>query len=299
MPTRTFPCLQPVDLQATLAPLWFGHRDATIRLATDRVVRAWRTPAGAATLAVRRHSDRFEAEAWGPGADWALEQAPAFVGLGDEPWRFRPSDPIVARAHRRRPGLRIARTGTVADVLVPTILAQKVTALEAAQAWLRMTGRWGEPAPGPLPGLRLAPAAEVLAAQPYWAFHRLGVERRRAVTIIDAARRIDRLEEALALAPAAALTRLTAFPGIGPWTASIVLRLAGGDPDAVEVGDYHLPNLVAWNLAGEPRGDDARMLELLEPFRGHRGRVLRLLTLEGRRAPAYGPRLAPHGVERL
>ena len=71
-------------------------------------------------------------------------------------------------------------------------------------------------------------------------------------------------------------------------------RLAVEDPsaddDAVPVGDLHVPNAVAWNLAGEPRGDDDRMLELLEPYRPQRGRVLRLILLAGRRAPARGPR---------
>jgi 3-methyladenine DNA glycosylase/8-oxoguanine DNA glycosylase len=70
-----------------------------------------------------------------------------------------------------------------------------------------------------------------------------------------------------------------------------VVRLAYGDPDVVTVGDYHLPNQVAYALAGQPRGDDARMLELLEPFRGHRGRVCQLIVAGGVRAPRYGPRM--------
>src|SRR5205085_797850 len=72
---------------------------------------------------------------------------------------------------------------------------------------------------------------------------------------------------------AEATRRLTTLRGIGPWTAAEVVRVAYGDPDAVSVGDYHIPNTVAWALAGEPRGDDARMLELLEPFRQARGPV--------------------------
>ena len=55
-----------------------------------------------------------------------------------------------------------------------------------------------------------------------------------------------------------------------------------GDPDAVPTGDLHLPHEVAWALAGEESADDARMLELLEPFRGHRFRLLRLLLAAGR-----------------
>ena len=70
-----------------------------------------------------------------------------------------------------------------------------------------------------------------------------------------------------------------------------MVRIVYGDPDAVSVGDYHIPNTVAWALAGEPRGDDARMLELLEPFRGHRGRVCVLLAAAGIAAPRFGPRM--------
>ena len=89
----------------------------------------------------------------------------------------------------------------------------------------------------------------------------------------------------------AAYRRLRALPGIGPWTAAEVAMRALGDPDAVSVGDFHLPNLVAFALAGEARGDDARMLDLLEPYRGHRGRVIRLLEASGLRPPVRGPHL--------
>jgi hypothetical protein len=62
------------------------------------------------------------------------------------------------------------------------------------------------------------------------------------------------------------------------------------------VGDFHLPNVVAFALAGEVRGDDRRMLELLEPWRGHRARVVRLLESSGIRPPAFGPRYAPRSI---
>jgi len=54
-----------------------------------------------------------------------------------------------------------------------------------------------------------------------------------------------------------------------------------GDADAVSVGDPHLKNLVCWALAEEPSGTDDRMLELLEPYPGHRGRVCTLLLSSG------------------
>ena len=92
---------------------------------------------------------------------------------------------------------------------------------------------------------------------------------------------------------------LRTFPGIGPWTAAEVGIRAFGDPDAVSVGDFHLPSMVTWALAGEPRGTDERMLELLEPYRGQRGRVLRLLELTGGGGgpPRRGPRLSRQPID--
>jgi endonuclease III len=287
--TRTFRVPLAVDLLASLRPLVHSAHDPTIRLRADRVVRTMRSPEGPATLEVVRDGEGFRARAWGPGSAWALEQAPALVGGEDRGVSFDGAHPIVARAAHRRPGLRMVRSGLAWDLLVPTILAQRVTAGEAARSWTRMVHAWGEPAPGPY-DLRLSPAPARLASTPYWAFHRLGVERARAVAVIEASRRHDRIQEAVAMHHDAAVARICAVAGLGPWTAALVLRIAAGDPDHVEVGDFHVKNQVSWALAGEGRGTDERMLELLEPYRGQRGRVVRLLLAAGVRAPAFGPR---------
>lgn len=296
---RPVPSATPFDLRASLAPLVASAHDPTVRLRDAGMLRAVRTPEGPATLELRRDGARTTARAWGPGTGWALRQAPGLLAVDDDLGGFEPQrHEQVLRVHRARPGLRLPRTGQVADVLVATILGQRVTAGEAARSWTRLVRRFGEPAPGP-GGLLLPPAPERLAALPDWTFHELGVERARAGTIRRACRRLDRLEEAVDLPLDAAMTRLTAVPGLGPWTASLVLRTAAGRADAVEVGDYHVKNHVAWCLAAEPRGTDARMLELLAPFRGHRGRVVRLLLAAGPRAPKRGPRARVVPVDRL
>ncbi len=97
----------------------------------------------------------------------------------------------------------------------------------------------------------------------------------------------------------AAEARLATLHGVGAWTVAEVARIALGDADAVSVGDYHVPNIVAWALAREPRGSDERMLELLEPYRPHRGRVQRLLETSGIRAPAFGPRMESRAIDRI
>ena len=75
-------------------------------------------------------------------------------------------------------------------------------------------------------------------------------------------------------------------------------RRRPGRPDAVLLGDLHVPHTVCHALAGEDRGSDERMLELLAPWAGHRGRVVRLVTGAGRGAPRRGPRYTPIPIAR-
>jgi 3-methyladenine DNA glycosylase/8-oxoguanine DNA glycosylase len=177
----------------------------------------------------------------------------------------------------------------VLPAVVGTVLAQRITGAEAARQWRALCRSLSEPAPGPL-GLLLPPTAEVLAGRPSWWFHRFGIERRRAETVIRAARHVAHLERSVRQEPAEAQRSLQLLAGIGPWTAAMVVGRVMVAPDAVVVGDYHLPHIVTFALAGEPRGTDDRMLELLEPYRGQRARVVRLLAAAGHAAPAFGPR---------
>ena len=292
----------PLDLGLVLGIHLRGHGDPTLRFeGPGRAWRATRTAHGPATMLLERTPGGVRARAWGPGAVAAVASLDALLGLDDDPARLVPRHPVVAAAARRLPGLRIGRTGAVLEALVPAILEQKITGDEARRTYRALIRVHGEPAPGPA-GLRLPPAPEVLASLPYYAFHPLGLERRRADLVRAVARAAARLERLAAPAaglrgdPAAAYAVLRAFPGIGPWTAAEVGIRAFGDPDALSVGDFHLPNLVAWALAGEPRGTDERMLELLEPYRGQRGRVARLLELSGVRAPRYGPRMSSRRI---
>jgi 3-methyladenine DNA glycosylase/8-oxoguanine DNA glycosylase len=288
-----------VNLERLLAPLRMGTDDPTIRLSPREAWRAFHTPFGPTSLHLQVDGEALAAEAWGDGRDWALEHAAALAGAHDDPTAFDPVNDRVTRLWRRSGGIRLSRSGLVSDVLVQTILSQKVTGLEAKRAWNRLVWRLGQPAPGPLDALRLPPHAQQIAAMRYEQWHPLGVERRRADTIQRACARIDRLQEAATMDRTDAERRLTALPGMGPWTSALIRRTAFGDPDGVEVHDYHVPNLVAWNLAGEPRATDERMLELLEPWRGQRGRMIRLLEVAGRGAPRFGPRMPVRRLERL
>jgi 3-methyladenine DNA glycosylase/8-oxoguanine DNA glycosylase len=286
---RIRPALR-VDLDVTLGVLVRG-RDPTTRADPDGTWwRALRTPEGPATLALGADGDTIVARAWGPGAAWALEAAPDLVGAGDSLAGFAPEG-LVRDLHRRWPGLRIIRARPLFPCLLVAILEQRVAGKLAWMGYHALLRHLGAPAPGPRP-LLLPPAPEAVAAMPYYDFHPLRIERRRAVILARAAGMARRLERASILDPVKGRKLLEAVPGIGPWTSAEVARVALGDADAVSVGDFGLPALVAWNLAGEREADDRRMLELLEPYRGHRGRVQRLLELGGAPVPRRGPRAA-------
>jgi 3-methyladenine DNA glycosylase/8-oxoguanine DNA glycosylase len=295
---RTLSPRLPVQLRRILRPLRRGSGDPSVRLSDSEAWRATRTPEGPATTHFTLDGTEIRVSAWGPGAEWAIDAAPDILGMNDDPSDFVPRHALIRDLHNRSGGMPIGRSKAIMEALVPTILEQKVTGLAAKRSYHALVRHHGEPAPGP-GGLLLPPDPAKLAALPYYAFHPLGIERKRADTIRRASAVASKLDAALTLTPEQARRRLMTVPGVGPWTAAEVSLVAMGDPDAVSVGDYHLPNLICWALAGEPRGDDARMLELLEPYRGQRGRAIRLIESAGITAPRYGPRLAPISIARI
>ena len=284
----------PVDVRRTLSPLSRGAGDPTHQLAVDGAL--WRTstgPAGPVTYRlVQRGLHEVHCSAWGAGAGELVAGLPDLLGARDAADGFVPRHPLLAAAAARVPGLRIPRTGRVVEALVPAVLEQKVTGHQARAAFRVLVLRYGTAALGPAPaGMQVPPTAETWRRVPSWEWHRAGVEPPRSRTICAAMRVAPRLEEAVGLPPADVARRLQSLPGIGPWTAAEVAQRALGDTDAVSVGDFHLPALVGWALVGRPVDDDG-MLELLEPWRPHRYRVVRLLELSGVGKPRFGPRLA-------
>ncbi|GGW66741.1 3-methyladenine DNA glycosylase [Streptomyces xantholiticus] len=269
-----------------------GPADPTFRTTADGSVwRASRTPAGPGTLRVAMRAGTVEADAWGPGAEWLLDQLPELLGAADEPDAFAPRHRLVAASLRRRPGLRLLRSGLVLESLIPSILEQKITTDEAYRAWRLLVRKYGEPAPGPDTGMYVMPEPRAWALVPSWEWHRAGVDNKRASTILRAVKVARRLEEAAAMPAEQAMARLELIPGIGPWTSAEVIQRSNGAADAVTVGDLHLPRIVGYALAGERNTDDAAMLELLSPYEGQRHRAARLILLSGRTPPRREPKM--------
>ncbi len=284
----------PVDVGTTLAPLGRGRGDPCHRATPDGALwRASRLPTGPVSYRLLQRGPRtIFCEAWGPGAPELVTGLPELLGGRDDPAGFEPGHPLLHEAHRHHPGLRVPRTGRVFEALVPAVLEQKVTGRQARAAWRWLVGRYGTPAPGPVPpGLRLPPGPEGWRRIPSWDWHRAGVEPSRSATIVACARVAARLEECVDLPPAEAEHRLRLMPGVGVWTAAEVAQRAWGNADALSVGDYHLAGFVGWSLLGRPL-DDAGMVDFLNPWRPHRYRVVRLLELSPRaRKPRFGPRM--------
>jgi 3-methyladenine DNA glycosylase/8-oxoguanine DNA glycosylase len=284
----------PLSLVDLLVPLRRGKGDPTLRPDPERGVwwRAATTPDGAATLALRRCSaGTVDADAWGPGAAWALDGVPALLGADDDDTGFVAHHPLVAEARAHAPGLRLGATGRVWDTLLPAVLEQKVTGVEARRSWRELCWRFGTRAPGPdgMPKLWLPPTPDAVRAIPDWEWHRAGVDSARRRALLACATVAHRLERAVELRGAPGRELLRRVPGIGVWTAAEVAQRAWGDPDAVSVGDFHIPSVVGWALVGHPL-DDAGMLAVLSPYAPQRQRAVRYVEASGFRRPRFGPR---------
>ncbi len=284
----------PVNLRQTLRPLGRGVLDPTLQWDGDGVWRALRTPAGTATLHLEVRGSAVEAAAWGDGAEWAIAGVPELLGHGDDPSGFDVSgNAFLHEAQRRLTGQRLLRTNLVLEAMLAAILEQKVTSKEARRAWGWLIRGHGDPAPGPAPaGMRVFPAPSTWRLVPSWDWHRAGVDPQRSRTALAAASVATGLERTLRLGRGGAdvARGLRSVPGVGVWTAAETSQRAHGDPDSVSVGDYHLPAVVGLALVGTPVDDDG-MLELLEPWRGHRQRVMRIIEGSGFQKPRYGPRI--------
>lgn len=283
-----------LDVRALLSPLRRGRGDPTSR--TDAAGRVWRvcsTADGPATLVLRVTDGEVVADAWGPGARIVLDGLPALLGAEDDDAGFVGHHPLVADARRRMPGLRLGATGFVWDVLFPAILEQKVTGVEARRSWRELCHRFGDTPPGPAPaGMKVPPTPRQVKAIPDWEWHRAGVDATRRRALLACATVAHRLERAATLRGEEGRALLQKVPGIGPWTAAEVAQRAWGDPDAVSVGDFHIPSTVGYALVGRAL-DDAGMLEVLACYAPQRQRAVRYIEASGFRRPRFGPRFSP------
>lgn len=292
----------PFDLARTLGVLQRGANDPTVRVIPGEAWICFQYDGAATSVRVRHRSagSPVEFSVWGEAAESVLPSLAALVGAQDD---WSPFDSpafistlphLVKEARRRHPGVRFPATGRLFDALVPAILEQKVTGMEARYAWAYLVNRFGSAAPGPVPrGMKIAPTAATWRRVPTWEWHKARVDYKRRDTILRCAHVASGLDRLSTVPDTHEVeTKMRSLPGVGVWTAAEVLQRTHGSPDHISVGDFHLAHFVGQALTGR-RTDDAGMLQLLEPWSGHRQRVVRMLGLSGAKNPSYGPRLHP------
>lgn len=264
-------------------------------------------PAGPLVLEASAAVAGLLLEVWGPEAtpsearEAALHAAAGWAGLHDDVAAAREmfeAAPALRRMALSLGEIRLSRTPRVSEAFGRSVLEQLVQGVEARRSIAQVAVRAGREV---TPGLWHWPTARSLGSTAAPALRRCGVSLRSARALHAGAVDDTRLE-AVRDDWDRLDGRLRAIPGVGAWT-SAETRLRLGDPDAVSVGDYHLPATVGYALAG-PDGDgpggtwtDAGMLAVLAPYAGQRGRVIRLVELAAHRGlaprlPRRGPRAA-------
>lgn len=269
-------CAVPgIEVGLTLGPIAMLPGDPTIQRGPMSFSRATITPEGPGVIHVTwgREAGHVDVQTERDGGAWLLARAPGFIGAADDASGFTPEDPVVRRLWSRFRGDRVGATGTVWHDLAWIITQQRIHRRDAAAQWRRLVQTFGEPCDE---GLLTPPDPDRLARTAPWSLRALGIDERRATALIAAARVAGRLHRLCDDDIDTAAAKLGSLPGVGTWTLACLRAFTWGDPDTVITGDSGIPSLIASTLVGEVRADDARMVELLEPYRPHRYRVLRL-----------------------
>lgn len=266
-----------IDIRQTLGPLAMLAADPTVRLSVNSFERATITPEGPGVISARwqRGAPTVSVEAAGDGGDWLLQSAPALLGLTDDVSSFQPMDPVVRGLWARFRGDRIPRTSTIWHDIAWTVVQQRVHRRDAARHWRRLVSGLGVSIPG-VDHLKAPPEPDSIAKRHYSEFRQFGIDSRRSQALVNAAQVASRIQSLVDRPVNEARSALLSIPGIGQWTVGCLSGFTWGDPDTVIVGDSGIPSLIAAVLVGERRASDERMLELLEAYRPHRYRVLKL-----------------------
>lgn len=288
--SASWPLREDYDFFETTRGLRTGPYDPTVRREPDGLWRTAHTADGPATVRLTVRGCTLDADAWGPGARLVLPDVPRWTGLHQPRWQL-PAHPVVDRLAKQFGGLRDIDTRDVFEALLVMVLQQLVTWQEGMRMWRRLCLSIGQCAPGPA-DLRLSPTPRAIRAAGTVTLHAAGIGPQQVRTVVEVARVAHALRRAGDMPTSEADAWLQKVRGVGPWTAGMALGIRLGRPDPVPIGDFHLPNTVAWALAGEPRATDERMQELLAPFAGQGFRVIRLIWAARIEAPKRGPRQA-------
>lgn len=305
----------PLDLRLPLrtpfdAPSLFGHLVATSVPGVEawsegRLHLALRLPHGPGTAHLRPPTDGRHVAVTLRLTDLrdlsaAIGRCRALLDLDADPVAVDArlaADPRLTPLVARTAGVRLPGSPDPHALALRVVLGQQVSTAAARTQASRLVQALGEPLPPSLCGhgpSHLFPTAEAVAAAPEDALPRMPASRRRtlravATALADGTVRLDPgadREEARAA--------LLALPGVGPWTAEMVLLRGLGDPDAWPGSDLGIRGAAA--AAGLP-GDARALGERAAGWRPWRGYAAALLWASSDHAAA-GAALRPSDPDR-
>ena len=190
-------------------------------------------------------------------------------------------EPILAKAIRKRPGLRVPGGWDGFEVAVRAVLGQQVSVAAATTLMHRLVDTYGEQRIDGRPGLdRVFPTPERLALAP---LEKIGLPKTRASTLRSLA--TGYLEQQVGFQAGQRLdefvSRFTKLPGIGDWTAQYVAMRALSHPDAFPAGDLVLQQVLGEDQSLSLKETESRS-QAWRPWRAYA--VLHLWHCAGDRA---------------
>lgn len=306
--THRIPANGPYDLDSTFYLLSMGTADPCLQRDSPTQLRyTLHTPAGPAGVKVRHKGEELQVTTFGPdgnntGAEWLIPHLPNLLGVNYQPPTIEQPTKL-ARIAKEYGGMRIIRLPAISTRLVQIILQQLVSFRDACHSWRKLVHKYGTPVPNE-PDLYFPPSPDVLKKLVSHQFIECGALPRLGQTVVECMKRAGRIEklwnagndEDQEAGDAADRTceLLEKLPGIGPWTIGFLRGAGLSDADAVIPGDYSHPKQVAHFFGASEeqarQAEDAKMLELLEPYRPHRFYVLSLIIKGSSRLPRRGPK---------
>jgi 3-methyladenine DNA glycosylase/8-oxoguanine DNA glycosylase len=166
------------------------------------------------------------------------------VGIDDDLAEFHARfryDPVIGRAVRMRPWLRVRRQASPWEALAWAITEQLITMERATEIQKQLIRRFGPR----VAGLRDSPSAATIAACAPAELEACGLAAKRAVAMRRAAREIA--------AGRVDFRRLLAIPEIGTWTVEMLALHGLGRLDVIPAGDLGYLKLIGRITTGNPR----------------------------------------------
>ena len=203
-------------------------------------------------------------------AEWGIERMRIALGVDQDlrPFydRFQ-SDPLIGRAVRANPALRVAGRPEPFEALMWAIAEQLIEFERAARIQRRLIARLGRRCG--ITGLRDTPSAARIAEQAPALLESLDLTEGRAIALVRAARVVaSGLVDLHDLDHERGWQRLRTIRGIGSWTVQKLALTGQGRLDQLPAGDLAFRKLVGRLRGGDPRAraSEEEVTELFAPY---------------------------------